>query len=185
MINPRPLTPPCGPFGTRRFMKQYDVELLVIGCFFGSYRNKARPITRCKRIHRRSSVLGPFRDFLLSLPYSRTRQFFNLFSYSALHCLATTITTSADSLFGLLTLLALGIARIALPNRASPGKNAVFRFIYPAHLQSRPFGGKSFVRLSGLARIYLASYELHVLRTETLPPASFRFYLTIDTLALS
>lgn len=46
------------------------------------------------------------------------------------------------------------------------------------------FDRKSFVLLSKLTQSYLALYEIRVSRTGVLPPTSFRFHVTMDTLAL-
>ncbi|WP_310502971.1 hypothetical protein [Paenibacillus qinlingensis] len=67
----------------------------------------------------------------------------------------------------------------------SPGKNAIFLSIYLLHLLSYAFGSKGFDLFSSLTQPTLALYEVRVPQTGDLPPASFRFHLTMDTLALS
>ena len=68
--------------------------------------------------------------------------------------------------------------------QTSPGKRMHFHTIYPPHLLDMTFDRKSFVLLSKLTQPYLALYEIRVPRTGVLPPASFRFHVTMDTLAL-
>ena len=67
----------------------------------------------------------------------------------------------------------------------SPGKSAIFLSIYLLHLLSHVFGSKDFGLFSNLIQRTLASYEVRVPQTGDLPPASFRFHLAMDTLALS
>ncbi|MRN53789.1 hypothetical protein [Paenibacillus monticola] len=67
----------------------------------------------------------------------------------------------------------------------SPGKNAIFLSIYLLHLLSYAFGSMDFGLFSNLIQHTLALYEVRVPQTGDLPPASFRFHLTVDTLALS
>lgn len=67
----------------------------------------------------------------------------------------------------------------------SPGKNAIFLSIYLLHLLSYAFGSTGFGLLCNLTQRTLALYEVRVPQTGDLPPASFRFHLAVDTLALS
>ena len=68
--------------------------------------------------------------------------------------------------------------------QTSPGKRMHFHTIYPPHLLDMIFDRKSFVLLGKLTQPYLALYEIRVPRTGALPPAFFRFHITIDTLTL-
>jgi hypothetical protein len=70
-------------------------------------------------------------------------------------------------------------------NQTSPGKSAIFPSIYLLHLLYTTFGRKDFVLSCKLIQWYLALYEVRVPQTGGLPPASFRFRVTADTLALS
>ena len=67
----------------------------------------------------------------------------------------------------------------------SPGKNAVFLSIYLPHLQDWPRIVLGFSLCGNLTRLLPALYVISVRQTRDLPPASFRFHLTVDTLALS
>ncbi|EES70950.1 hypothetical protein POTG_04427 [Paenibacillus sp. oral taxon 786 str. D14] len=69
--------------------------------------------------------------------------------------------------------------------QTSPGKSVIFLSIYPPHLLSFAFGSKDFDLSCSLIQRMPASYEVRVPRAGDLPPASFRFYLAIETLALS
>ncbi|GAW30164.1 hypothetical protein ULO1_27340, partial [Carboxydocella sp. ULO1] len=69
--------------------------------------------------------------------------------------------------------------------QTSPGKSAVFPSIYPPHLLSAAFGSKDFALFRKLIQLPLASYVVPVRRAGGLPPTSFRFHLTVDTLVLS
>lgn len=69
-------------------------------------------------------------------------------------------------------------------DQASPGKSAIFLSIYLPHLLPYVFGSKDFVLLRRLIQRMLASYEVRVPQTGDLPPTSFRFHLTMDTLVL-
>src|SRR5690625_5354197 len=75
-----------------------------------------------------------------------------------------------------------GTSRI---HQTSPGKNVIFPFIYLLHLLCTTFDRKDFVLFSKLIQSYLALYEVCVPQTEGLPLASFRFHVTVHTLALS
>ena len=55
----------------------------------------------------------------------------------------------------------------------------------PLHLLGRPFGSLDFDLLGNLTQVYLALYEVRVPRSGGLPPTSFRFWVTPDTLVLS
>lgn len=68
-------------------------------------------------------------------------------------------------------------------HQTSPGKRMHFHTIYPPHLLDMTFDRKSFVLLCKLTQSYLAFYEIRVPQTGVLPPASFRFRVTTDTLA--
>lgn len=69
--------------------------------------------------------------------------------------------------------------------QASPGKSVVFPSIYPPHLLLAAFGSKDFALLRKLIQLPLASPGVRGPRAGGLPPASFRFRLATDTLALS
>ncbi|QBK24563.1 hypothetical protein DKZ56_00725 [Ureibacillus thermophilus] len=69
--------------------------------------------------------------------------------------------------------------------QTSPGKYMHFHTIYPPHLLDMTFGRKNFVLFCKLTQSSLALYEVRVPRTGSLPPATFRFRVTTDTLALS
>src|SRR5690242_9598264 len=69
--------------------------------------------------------------------------------------------------------------------RPSPVKYAVFPSISPPHLLLVAFGSMDFALFSKLVQLPLVSLEVRVLRAGCLPPASFRFRLATDTLALS
>jgi hypothetical protein len=72
-----------------------------------------------------------------------------------------------------------------LPLPFTPGKNAIFPSIYSPHLIPFAFGSKDFDLFGSLIQRTLALYEIRVPRTGGLPPTSFRFDLTVDTLVLS
>ena len=69
-------------------------------------------------------------------------------------------------------------------HQTSPGKNAIFPSTYLLHLLHATFGRKGFALLSRLAQSHIALYEVRVPQTGGLPPASFRFHVAVDTLAL-
>ncbi|TXK74029.1 hypothetical protein FU659_30050 [Paenibacillus sp. N3.4] len=64
----------------------------------------------------------------------------------------------------------------------SPGKNAIFLSIYLPHLLLLAFGSMDFTLLSKLIQRILALYVIRIPQTGDLPPTSFRFRLTTDTL---
>ena len=68
-------------------------------------------------------------------------------------------------------------------SKVSPGKSAIFLSIYPPHLHE--IISSSYRTLTCLAALSLfhALYVISVRRTRDLPTASFRFHLTMDTLA--
>ncbi len=68
--------------------------------------------------------------------------------------------------------------------QTSPGKSLFFLSIYLPHLLSSVFGSKDFVLMCKLIQRMLASYEIRIPQAGDLPPASFRFHLTVDTVAL-
>jgi hypothetical protein len=70
-------------------------------------------------------------------------------------------------------------------SQISPGKSVIFPSIYLLHLLSFAFGSKDFVLVGRLIQRMLASYEVRVPQAGGLPPASFRFHLAMNTLALS
>src|SRR5690625_7510536 len=65
-----------------------------------------------------------------------------------------------------------------------PSKSVIFPFTYLLHLLCTTFDRKDFVLFCKLIQSYLALYEVRVPQTEGLPPASFSFCVTTDTLAL-
>ena len=67
----------------------------------------------------------------------------------------------------------------------SPGKNVVFLSIYPPHLLPATFDNMDFVLYSKLIQLQRALYKIRVPQAGDLPLASFRFHLTVNTLALS
>ncbi|TQR21674.1 hypothetical protein FG384_01580 [Psychrobacillus vulpis] len=69
-------------------------------------------------------------------------------------------------------------------HQTSPGKRMHFLSIYPPHLLNLSFDRKDFALKCTLIQTDLALYEIRVPRTGDLPPASFRFHVTMDTLAL-
>ena len=66
----------------------------------------------------------------------------------------------------------------------SPGKDAVFLSTYLPHLQDWPRIVLGFSLSRNLTQPLPAFYVISVRQTRDLPPASFRFHLTMDTLAL-
>jgi len=72
-----------------------------------------------------------------------------------------------------------------LTAQISPGKNVFFLSIYLPHLLPFPFGSKDFTLTRKLIQRMVAFYEVRVPQARDLPPASFRFHLTVDTVALS
>src|SRR5690606_35893352 len=66
----------------------------------------------------------------------------------------------------------------------SPGKNDNFHPKYLLHLPRRPRAVSGFALFCNLARSSLALYAVPVRQAGTLPPASFRFHLTVDPLAI-
>jgi hypothetical protein len=66
----------------------------------------------------------------------------------------------------------------------SPGKNAIFLSIYLLHLLPFAFGSKDFGLSRNLIQRMLALYEVRIPQTRDLPPTSFRFHLTMETLVL-
>ena len=76
----------------------------------------------------------------------------------------------------------------ALPTQSaclqiSSGNCTVFHLIYLPYLLSMTFGNRDFVLYGRLIRSSLASLRVRVPQVETLPTASFRFHLAMDTLA--
>ena len=72
-----------------------------------------------------------------------------------------------------------------LTMQISPGKNLFFLSIYLPHLLPFPFGSMDFALSCKLIQRMEAFYEIRVPQARDLPPASFRFHLTVDTVALS
>jgi hypothetical protein len=64
----------------------------------------------------------------------------------------------------------------------SPGKNADFPRMSPPHLRLHPLVVSDFVLLGKLVRMQTPD-AIRVPRRAVLPPASFRFHLTMDTVA--
>ncbi|QDQ03119.1 hypothetical protein FOH38_23245 [Lysinibacillus fusiformis] len=69
-------------------------------------------------------------------------------------------------------------------HQTSPGKRMHFHTIYRSHLLNMTFDRRDFVLLSKFIQSYPAFYGVRVPRTSVLPPASFRFRVATDTLAL-
>ena len=68
--------------------------------------------------------------------------------------------------------------------QTSPIKNGILHLMSPLHLHHGIRVVLDFVLYSKLVRSIYALYVVSVRRCETLPSASFRFLLTIDTLAV-
>jgi hypothetical protein len=66
-------------------------------------------------------------------------------------------------------------------HQISPGKNAHFHLIYLPHLPLEPLIASGFALFGKLAQLY-RPHAIRVPQTETLPPTSFRFAVTRDTL---
>ena len=69
--------------------------------------------------------------------------------------------------------------------KTSSGKRNHLHLIYLLHLHLEIRAVLDFVLLRKLVRFKYALYAVSVRQTEALPRASFRFHLTMDTLALS
>ena len=67
----------------------------------------------------------------------------------------------------------------------SPGKSNRLHLIYLPHLRYGVWVVLDFVLSCKLVRPKYALYVISVRQTETLPPASSRFHLAVDTLAFS
>ena len=67
----------------------------------------------------------------------------------------------------------------------SPGKNDNFHPIYLLHLPCELRAVLDFGLFGNLIRLTLALYAVSVRQAGILLPASFRFHLTMDTLAFS
>ena len=77
-------------------------------------------------------------------------------------------------------------SRISSPRRTcqtSPGKSDSLHPMHPPHLLYGVWAVSDFVLLCKLVRPTSASYAVLVHQVGTLPSASFRFHLTVDTLA--
>jgi len=93
--------------------------------------------------------------------------------------------TSADSCQFSHTFIVTGYQITWRVWQASPGKNVDFPSIHPPHILSAAFGSKDFALFRKLIQLLLACLPVPVRRAGGLPPASFGFRLTTDTLALS
>ena len=109
------------------------------------------------------------------------------FSPSPPHFLADTMTSADFWAFSYTSLY-----RLLFPNscpqliaQISPGKNAYFHSIYLPHLHHLFRIVLGFVLSGKLAQQVDALYAVRVPQTGALPPTSFRFLLTEDTLVLS
>ena len=69
-------------------------------------------------------------------------------------------------------------------NQISTGKLAFLHPIYLPHLHTLSRIALDFVLFCKLVRLRYALYAVPVRQARTLPPASFRFHLAVDTLAL-
>lgn len=70
-------------------------------------------------------------------------------------------------------------------SKTSPGKNVIFLSIYLPHLH-RLFSSSYRASICiAILPIDAAFYVISVRQTRDLPPTSFRFHLTVDTLVLS
>ena len=74
---------------------------------------------------------------------------------------------------------------VSLLCQTSQGKHTFFPSMSPLHLLCTPFDSKDLNLLCSLIQVYLALYEVRVPRSGGLPPTSFRFWVTPDTLVLS
>lgn len=68
-------------------------------------------------------------------------------------------------------------------SQISTGKLALLHPIYLPHLHPLPRIALDFALCGKLVRLRCASYAISIRQAGTLPPASFRFRLTVDTLA--
>jgi hypothetical protein len=71
------------------------------------------------------------------------------------------------------------------PDKISPSKLNLFPLTYLLHLHHGIRAVLDFALFGKLVRPAHAFYAVPVRQTEGLPPASFRFHLTVDTLAFS
>ena len=71
------------------------------------------------------------------------------------------------------------------PCKTSPGKNAIFLSIYLPHLHRKLSDSFGLWFDWQPYPVYSALYVVSVRQTRDLPPTSFRFHLTVDTLVLS
>jgi len=75
------------------------------------------------------------------------------------------------------------VSLFSVPRKISPGKNDRFPLTYLPHLHHGIRAVLDFALPRRLVRPANAFYAVPVRQTEGLPPASFRFHLTMDTLA--
>jgi hypothetical protein len=151
--------------------------------FFRLVQPEAQPFCDPPRIHRFFPQDRPFLGFLLSLPSVRTHRvhlWLDVRAFPGSQVLCPMLTPAGST--GSLDTAFQYPWRI---RQASPGKGAAFPSIYPPHLPSAVFGSKDFALLCKLIQLPLASYVVPVRQAGGLPPASFRFCVAADTLALS
>jgi hypothetical protein len=87
---------------------------------------------------------------------------------------------SADFLRFVVT---IGFVSSPPTRKTSPGKSDNFPLIYLPHLHHGIRAVLDFALLGKLVRPTNALYVVSIRQAEGLPPASFRFHLTMDTLA--
>jgi hypothetical protein len=68
--------------------------------------------------------------------------------------------------------------------QTSPGKSAIFLLMHPPKFTKLALGDLGLRLVWQTHPTNIASNWIHVLRVEHLPPSSFRFHLTVDTLDL-
>jgi len=69
-------------------------------------------------------------------------------------------------------------------HETSPGKSAIFPSIYLLHLHRMLLDSLGLRFVLQPYPAYVRLYVVSIRQTGSLPPASFRFHLTVDTLAL-
>ena len=148
-------------------------------------RSNTQPSVSPLRIHRFLLTTGPIGGFLLSSRSSRTRHVnpslrVRPFSGVCFRPILWPLLTSAGSA----EFHNSGYRALRRSRQTSPGKNAIFPPIYLPHLLSTAFGSKDFALYGKLIQLSPASYAVSVRQAGGLPPASFRFHLTMDTLAV-
>lgn len=92
--------------------------------------------------------------------------------------------TSADFSDRLLIPLGINTRTLPGPSEISPGNAPTPSHLYPPHIQpDLPGKYRTFENLASSSSLN-ASYVVSVRRVSALPSASFRFHLTVNTLAV-